>query len=269
MVEEAIRNGTWVPTTPPARNSRVDLTKKPELWEAYLGSGGWHLGGGKELDIDTNWKSESSREWESIKPISAGYIDSVSCSTPDPTSLSTPASIPIPTPINVSAPRRDEEENRRVAEVSSAPARSLFTRARTFLNSNSNVPASSSADNETNSRSISTNISMTELGSSSPSAIRVAVLVAMPSPSSSYGSSTPPSASISSKSQATTSHPLDLSSLPPTTLRDEEEQPLPHLVMGVADVVIGRSGNSSAWDNVRTRREDKNTHSRESSFAEP
>ena len=273
MVEEAIRNGTWVPTTPAARNSRVDLAKKPELWEAYLGSGGWQLGGlgsGKELDIDSNWKSEYSRDWESIKPIYAGYIDSVSGSTPDRSaSLSSPASIPIPTPINVSAPRRDEEENRRNAEVSS---RSLFTRARTFLNSNSNVPASSSADNGAISRSNSANISMTELGSSSPSTIRVAVLVAMPSPSS-HGSSTPPSASISSRSQPTTSHPLDSSSLPPTTIGDEE-QPLPHLVMGVADVVVGRSGNSSTWDNVRTRGEgtkgeDKVPHSRGSSFAEP
>ena len=94
---------------------------------------------------------------------------------------------------------------------------------------------------------------MTELSSSSPSIIKVAVLIAMPSPPSHGSSTTPLSASISSKSQPqpTTLHPLELPSsvpTPPTTLRfadDEElEQPLPHLEMGVTDVqlVIGRSG---------------------------
>jgi len=278
MEEEARRNGTWIAPTA-ARSSRVDLDKKPELWEAYLRGGGWQrgsFGSGKELDIGANWKSEySTRDWESIKPIYAGYIEpmtsvSHSDSTPNLTSLSPPISIPIPTPINPSASGRDDEENRRIAEVSTGttPTPSLFTRARTFLNPNSNVPASSSADNGINSRSISANISMTELSSNSSSTLRVAVLIAMPSPSS-HGSSTPLSSSLSSKSQPSTSRPLDLSSISPTTLRDDEEQPLPHIEIGVADVVIGRSVNSSTRDNVLTRREEKAIYSRGSSYAEP
>ena len=111
MVQEAIRNGTYVPPTPP------NLTIRPELWEAYLGgSSGWQLGSGKKED--RNWKSEYSRNhWESIKPIYAGVAKPLtsagrvpySGSSPNlPTSFSQPASIPVSTPINQSAPRGDD-----------------------------------------------------------------------------------------------------------------------------------------------------------------
>ena len=57
---------TYVPPTPPAF---VDLSKKPELWEAYLGDGGWQLGrsignesGQKGLNINTSWKYEHSSD---------------------------------------------------------------------------------------------------------------------------------------------------------------------------------------------------------------
>jgi hypothetical protein len=272
MVEEAVRNGTWIPTTPASRAARVDLSKKPDLWEAYLGGklGSLGHGSGKEF--------EYSRDWESIKPIYAAYVEPLSSvpysgSSSNLTSLSSPTSIPIPTLVNHSAPRGDDEEHRLTAEVSTSTPPSLLTRARIFLNHNSStVPNSSSADN---SRSISANVSMTELSSnSSPPTIRVAVLIAMPSPShGSSSSATPLSASISSsKSQPTSSHPLDLSSSSPTTLRftnDEEQVLLPHLEMGVADVVVGRSENSSTWDSAHPRREEKTAYSRGSSYAEP
>ena len=257
MVDLAIRNGTYVPPTPPARPARVDMSEKPELWEAYLGGGGgWQLGSfghgsGKEL-----------RGWESIKPIYAGYAEPLtsipySGSSPNLTSLSPPVYIPATTPINPSGSRGDDEENRRTAEVSTGTTIPLLTRARIFLNTNSTVPASSSADIGTNSRA---NISMTEPSSNSPPTLRVAVLIAMPSPSSSsHGSSiiTPLSASLSSplssQSQPTTSHLLQLSPSPTSRITDDEEQPLPHLEMGVTNVVIGRSENSSSWDSADTK----------------
>lgn len=274
MVEEAVRNGTYVPPTPPVRPARVDLSQKPELWEAYLGGGGWQpgnygYGSRKELDISANWKSECSRDWECIKPLNAAYADPLStvpCSGSTP-SLSPPVFTPVPTPTNPSAPRGDDEENRRTAEVPS----SLFSRARIFLNPNS----ASSPDNGTESRAISTNVSMTELSSNSPPIVRVSVLIAMPSPSS-HKSFSPLSASLSSslscKAQPTTSHPLESSSSssPTTTMvTDDEEHPLPHLEMGVADVIINRSENSSTWGSAHTSGEEKNNHSRGSSYAEP
>ena len=283
MIEDAIRNGTHIPPTPPAR---VDPSEKPELWEAYLEGGSWQLGsighgsGEKGLDIGTNWKIEYSRDWESIKPIYAGYAEPLtlvpnSDSTPNLTSLSPPVSIPIPTPINGSGPRGDDEENRRTAEVSTSTTPSLLTRVRILLNlNNSTVPASSSANDGTNSFLISTNISMSF---NSPPIIRVAVLVAMPSPSSrAHGSSSRPlSTSLSPKAKAqpsTSHHALQLLSPSPTTLKtaDNEEQPLPHLEIGVADVVclLGHSGNSPTWDNAHTGREEKTIHSRGNSYAE-
>ena len=279
MVEEAIRNGTWIPPTPAVRPARVDLSKKPELWEAYLGDNGWQLGSfghGSGKELDKNWKFEYSRDWESIKPICASYyvapLTSVpySGSTPNLTSLPPPVSIPTSTPTNPSAPRGDGDDNQRTPEVSTGTTPSLLTRARIFLNSTS---ASSSADNGTNAHSNSANISLTELSSNSPASVRVAVLIAMPSPSyhGSSTSTTPLSASfpssLSSKVEPTASHPLQLS---PSRVRvtDDEEHTLPHLEMGVAEVVVGgRSDNSPTWDSAHTRK--TTTYSRGSSYAEP
>ena len=264
MVNEAIRNGTYVAPTPAVRQARVDLSNKPELWEAYLGGGGWQLG---SVGQGSGKEFEYSRDWESIKPIYAGYAEPLTapCSGPTPnhTGLSPPVFIPSPT----SAPRRDnDEENRLTAEVSNITTPSLLARAKIFLKPNSTTPASSSADNGTNSRSNSANISMTELNSNTPPTIRVAVLIAMPSPSS-HRSSTPLSASLSSNTQPTTSHPFQLSSPSPTLrLTDDDEPPLPHIEMGVADVVMGRSENSSTWDSAHSRREEKTGYSRGSNY---
>jgi hypothetical protein len=280
MVEEAVRNGTYVPPTPFVRPARVDLSKKPELWEIYLGDGGgWQLGSlghgsGKELDIGSNWKSEYSRDWESMKPISAGYADPLtsdpcSDSTPNLTSLSPPVYTPAPMPTNPSARRGDDEENRRTAEVSTGTTPSLLSRAKMFLNPTFTLPP---ADNGINSRSISANISLTELSSNSPQTMRVAVMIAMPSPSS-RESSTPLSASVSCslscKAQPTTSHALHLSPSPALNVSHDEKQLFPTLEIGVADVVVNRSENSSTWGSGHTRREGKTIHSRGSSYAEP
>ena len=279
MVEEAIRNGTWVPPTPPVRPARVDLSKKPELWEAYLGDSGWQLGNGTGKEFDKNWKFEYSRDWESIKPISASYYTapltsvSYSGSTPNLTNLPPPVYIPTSTPTNPSAPRGDGDDNQRTPEVSTGTTPSLLTRARIFLNPTS---ASSSADNGTNAHSNSANISLTELSPNSPASVRVAVLIAMPSPSyhGSSTSTTPLSASfpssLSPKVEPTTSHPLQLSPSRVRVTVDDEDHSLPHLEMGVAEVVVGRSDNSSTWDSAHARKEVKTTtYSRGSSYAEP
>lgn len=65
MVEEAIRNGTWIPPPPETGTfgtgrARVDLSRKPKLWDAYLGT--------TEKSAQTEW------DWESIRPFSASYI---------------------------------------------------------------------------------------------------------------------------------------------------------------------------------------------------
>lgn len=285
MVEEAIRNGTWIPSPQPTRPPRVDLSKKPTLWEAYLGDDAWHLrdlgqGNVKELGIGTHRKSEHSKDWESIKPVCLDYAVSAS-SVPD---LSSPAPIPVPSPVTPPALRGDEENQ----QVSSNP--SFFTRARIFLNPpppslTSALPASSTTDNPTNAHPNPTNMSMIDFGSSPP--MKVAVLIAMPSPplSSSHGSSPAVSASFSSSlssgsnvPQRTTSHPLQTSpshTLDATTSAGSalsgstQKYPLPHLEMGVAEVVIGPPEDSTSWDNAHSGGQRKSTYSQGSSYIEP
>lgn len=287
MVEEAIRNGTWVPPAPAARAPRVDLSKKPTLWEAYLGDGRWHVGeirglgqgSGKDLGISTHWKFEHSKDWESLKPVCADYIPSGtsvhdSASTPNLT-LSPPVPIPVPAPITALAPASSsrDEENQRTAQASTSP--SVLSRVKMFLNPPPPIfplPVSSASATDLN-RDVPTNISMTELRSSPPTTMRVAVLIAMPSPPPSHGSSTALSTSLSSSTSSSnykpmTSHPLQTP--PPQTLRatDDEEHPLPQLEMGVVEVVVGPSESSTGWDSAR-RREGKTSYSRGSSYAEP
>ncbi|KAG6841389.1 hypothetical protein C0991_011553 [Blastosporella zonata] len=73
MVEEAIRNGTWLPPSP-ARfgfgpgGRRVDLSKKPKLWEAFVGEGEATQSVGRKVEMTTEW------EWDSIRPVSAAYV---------------------------------------------------------------------------------------------------------------------------------------------------------------------------------------------------
>ncbi|KAF9470276.1 hypothetical protein BDN70DRAFT_727849 [Pholiota conissans] len=81
MVEEAIRNGTWVPPTPPTRPARVDLSKKPVLWEAYIDEKGTVQGmyasdshGDRKAATSEHWRAEHSKDWDTIKPFSAAYV---------------------------------------------------------------------------------------------------------------------------------------------------------------------------------------------------
>ena len=282
----AMRNNTYVPPTPlgPVR---------PELWEVHLdseGSGGG--GGGQQLgsssigsgrgDVelnDTDWTSEDSRDcWEFFKPIYAGFAEppilpsATSSSLNLPTSPSPPPYIhgPVLAPINPSAPRGDDEESQLTAEVpTTSSSESLLARERIFMNLDST--------------------STTVPESPTQPKIRVAVLVAMPSPTPSHrdvsttplSSSASSSSSLSSKSQATISQSPELLPSPTTTLRStydrDEEQSLPHLEMGVADFVVGRSTSirdSSSWysehSTVTSRREDtsrnRTNYSRESSY---
>lgn len=265
MVEEAMRNGTWVPPIPATRPARVDLSKKPEIWEAYLGGGGWQAAGhdhgsGKEQGIGTNWNLEYSKDWDSMKPISAEPLSPAPpYAGPTPDTLSPPVPDPVPAPTTLLTLRGDEE-SQETPGIPTPP--SLLRRARIFLNPPMpTLPFSTSpaaADNGTHPHS--TNISMTELNSSSPSTVRVTVLIAMPSLSP-HGSCTTPSCSLPSCS--TTSHPLQSSSCPITNTSTS----LPHLEIGVSEVLIGPAETPSTW-NTERRAEAKASLSRGSSYAE-
>ncbi|KAF6749856.1 hypothetical protein DFP72DRAFT_1173187 [Ephemerocybe angulata] len=98
MVEEAMRNGTWVPQEPGGRTPRrgVDLSKKPGMWDVYLGGTGGVGGvGGSGVGGVPGFHGESGsgyekgygggtygygeegregREWGDIKPVSVAYV---------------------------------------------------------------------------------------------------------------------------------------------------------------------------------------------------
>ena len=261
------RRGTYVP---PTLRVPGPILVKPELWEVHLDSEG--SGGGQQLrssigsgrgDVELN----DTDCWDFFKPIYAGFAEPPILSS-DGSSLNLPTSPSPPPyiPINPPLPRGDVEENQLTAEVpTTSPSESLLARERIFMNLDST--------------------STTVPESPTQPKIRVAVLVAMPSPTPSHRdvSTTPlsssASSSLSSKSQATISESPELLPSPTTTLRStydrDEEQSLPHLEMGVADFVVGRSTSirdSSSWysehSTVTSRREDRTrtNYSRESSY---
>ena len=256
MVEEAIRNGTWVPPSPP---SRVDLSKKPVLWEAYIdakGSVSYPHGGiarGKSIDLD--WMMEQSKDWDVMKPISAAYL------------MSSTASIPlvqIPTNVSVSSA---------ATPTPPTPNQAIFSQAMRMLIP---MPVQPSPPGPANSSSVNINASArrSETGDAhismegldqkrkSPSLMTVAVLIAMPSPPTSSSSSSlsaavplsvplPMNASSPSSPQTspsmsppttvTQSHPLQINPpfpLPLPSAEGEEEHRIPHVEVGVAEVLV-------------------------------
>jgi len=69
MVEEAIRNGTWIPPSPGglgfgfgtrSARDRIDPAKKPKMWDAFVHD--------PKIYPDTDWS------WDSIRPFSANVV---------------------------------------------------------------------------------------------------------------------------------------------------------------------------------------------------
>ncbi|KAF9260821.1 hypothetical protein L218DRAFT_561197 [Marasmius fiardii PR-910] len=69
MIEEAIRNGTWIPPANLSRGGvKVDLSKKPQMWEAMLGGGGYV--DPKVLDVHSYANRKDALEWSGLMPMS-------------------------------------------------------------------------------------------------------------------------------------------------------------------------------------------------------
>nr|GAT49521.1 predicted protein [Mycena chlorophos] len=68
MVEEAIANGTWIP---PAQRVRVDLRKKPRMWDAWMAPPTRAVAVGQEAD---ELKGGRNDEWGAVMPFAASYI---------------------------------------------------------------------------------------------------------------------------------------------------------------------------------------------------
>lgn len=259
MVEEAIRNGTWVPQNvpPSGRAPRVDLSKKPVMWEAYLGGGGIYRAekGGRDLASSYSYGGDKASlggldgaEWESIKPFYASLVHPATHSGVNGSrgGLGSAASDDAHDNAGGVAGNRPSFVHRIGAGVrhifrttSSSPASPLPA------NSNStNVALNAGANPEAGNAEGEGAVGELE----KPPTVRLAVLIAMPTPpklpsatSSSNVSPSPEGPSTSSMVLSpATSHPLSLSNSqqPQASSAGDPEEPLPVLEMGVAEVML-------------------------------
>ncbi|KAF8200285.1 hypothetical protein BJ912DRAFT_626834 [Pholiota molesta] len=77
MVEEAIRNGTWVPPAPPSRR-RAWTSARSRAVGAYIDEKGsvaaLYASDGSAEGKHDHWRAEQTRDWDTIKPFSAAYV---------------------------------------------------------------------------------------------------------------------------------------------------------------------------------------------------
>ncbi|KAG6918733.1 hypothetical protein DXG01_012218 [Tephrocybe rancida] len=218
MVEEAIRNGTWVPPSPGGSGPfglggggrRVDLTKKPKLWEAYVGDRESPAQKPRQAETTTEW------EWESIRPFAAAYVVPTTAGNDAASTTSTAPSGP---------------------PSLSGRVRNLFRRSRTP------TPPSTPAEypmTATGAVTPTTAAPLLEGTTAQPSAptpvpqkVRVAVLIAMPHPPESKSRPSTPPVPVASTSAAT----IPARSQSAT---DDEEPELPHIEFGVAELDVSQ-----------------------------
>ena len=241
MVEEAIRNGTWVPPAPlTSRASRnVDLSKKPKMWEVYLGAGGSGYG-----EKGGAGSGEEYSQWDAIQPFSAAYITPTTpTSTSDPQDDRTASDVYLPHPATTPSPPRPRPFFSRITRIpnrtpSSNPSFPLTTRTNTITSSTD----ANNDDNNENSNNADTP-STTTIIPPGPPTVRVAVLIVMPS------QRTRPHSSSQSPSQ---------SQVPSPSSKSEEEEQLPYLDVGVAELPV-LSTDSSDPLAEHTRKESMNS----------
>ncbi|KAG6884771.1 hypothetical protein C0993_008374 [Termitomyces sp. T159_Od127] len=211
LVEEAIRNGTWVPPSPngafPFGNNgrRVDLSKKPALWEAFVGSGARHTHRTGKAETVTEW------EWDSIRPFAAAYV-----TPPSQSDSEAVASNVMPQERASLTARLHTLMRNRHQSTFPIPARMATTTPIT-------VPAATLP-------SSTAPPSTAPVIPDPPQKVRVAVLIAMPQP---------PEA----KSRSSTPQPIASTSATTTSLHStaDEEPELPHIEFGVAELDVSSS----------------------------
>ncbi|KAG9217607.1 hypothetical protein CCMSSC00406_0010426 [Pleurotus cornucopiae] len=243
MIEEAIRNGTWVPPAA-ASSRRVDLSKKPKMYEAWISHGNMQDSRGVEHP-----------DWEGIM---------ASTSNNNTNNITPPTSN---TDARTGAPGRSRLSRftllslfrRPVAPAASPSASSLASPAGDTMNNAAGV--GNAAGNNGSSGSHGNEKEPVAQVDGRKSKVQVAVLIAMPNASHSIYYNTPSPQSIpplpisdasstgSTQAPPQTPGPLlstplaatppPLSSLPNSnTHHDDDEEELPPIEVGVAQVSI-------------------------------
>lgn len=219
-IEEAIRNGTWIPPSALGRSAaRVDLSKKPRMWDAYLDL--YH----PSRRYSTSIFSEE-KDWDSMKPLMVSYINGSKPSTTTITVTRGDSS-------NDRSPAANGNEAQRRRNLFSQISRGVRD-VLTTTSREPQLPLSYPVNNGS-----SQDVPLTEVEPSGPPKVSVAILIAMPRQHSSPSSSKlEPSSSFSSPTLPTLTTATVLNSSP----RDEEEE-LPHIEMGVVELVVSEESH--------------------------
>ena len=244
LVEEAIRNGTWVPPPPPfsARTPRVDLSKKPVMWDAYLGSndhdshGGFYGGSVSHEDV---------KDWDAIKPVSAAYL--APSPMADLSGTSKVSANATSTPTNATATSMLVSGLRAVPRLMLDGLKWMAGYPPSTRRSSDLSSAQGNLHGLGSDTSGNAGLGKVENPPSSgpdggPPVVRVAVIIAMPHPPKPTTASSSASPPIPSGS-----HPLATNQPPsshPTSWDDEE--PLPVMEMGVAELVMNGPENQGS-----------------------
>lgn len=272
MVEEAIRNGTWVPPSPGglggfgmgrSGRDRVDLDKKPKMWEAFV-----------EKKEDVKGYVESEWDWDSIRPFSATVATSPAPSQPPPQPIFPPLATTDSGPLAITYNDTTPNDTNNTTQEQGVP----FTRRIRQLIS----PAPSPVIPPLPERNIQSNVdphsspnAIEVVLPSGPQKIRVSVLIVMPSPPHSPRrsviaptvKSSSPSPSVSppsSPSPMTLSLPSSTPLTPPSVPQalalessplglhpssslhqESEDEKVPYIELGVAEFLVREEGYGS------------------------
>ncbi|KAJ3575203.1 hypothetical protein NP233_g1255 [Leucocoprinus birnbaumii] len=258
LIEEAIRNGTWMPPPPGSGRSgaRVDLSKKPKMWEVYMDLNGQHQHQQQEQQM---LMSMDERDWEGFKPVMATFVHDLNAKKKPSSNQNDGAGAGV-NGDGSGAAGAAENDTPTIGTVTQG--RRLFRRIATTLGRAMDPTPSGPQFGQTavsiaannarqgsnpNLSSGQQDLQMSELsGSSGPKKVRVAVLIAMPRPNSTTPSTSHTTSPSTSRSASSGSTPPQV--IPHTAMTNDEEEELPHIEMGVAELVVTESSGSTSLD---------------------
>ncbi|KAF7296223.1 hypothetical protein HMN09_01091300 [Mycena chlorophos] len=120
MLEEAIANGTWVP---PAQRGKVDLRKKPRMWDAWMAPPTRAGVVGEEADeVKGGGRTD---EWGAVMPFAASYIPPATVDAA-PSTIALASTTTTPAPTAAAADILIEPPRVRVAVLIAMPIPELF-----------------------------------------------------------------------------------------------------------------------------------------------
>jgi len=223
LMDEAMRNGTWTQPSSTGGRPKVDLSKKPVLWDAYVNGSPdkAHVLGGEEQGQSKH--GQTDWDWDSIRPFSAAY-------------LSPPSAAPAPT-LRGSNDTTTITDGEAEAATTYPRDMSYTRRLAHFIRPDGARASQPYPLTERRVPGVDPDTSAPRDRAGPPKQLRVAVLIAMPQES--------------TKSEGdTTMHPSasSLSLSMPTPPLPEDEKPIPLVEFGVAEIVVRK------FDEVRVHR---------------